>query len=307
MIPRIRTIKPDLFKHEALFEAEQASGLPLRLAFIALLTCCDREGRFRWQARRLKLELLPYDDIDLSAVLKALRDYGFIQQYEHAGECYGCIPSWLKHQYCNQREPESELPALAEATLISPQKSDQNPEIITAPASVCEACIKDPSDVFDAARACTCGRERKGKEEEREGKGSFVASTRPLGLGQSNIQMVFEHWQQAMDHPQAVLDPKRQALIRKALKLGYSVKQLCEAIRGCSLTPHNQGDNDRGQRYDGLHIILRDAEQIDRFLSNAQNPPRPLSAADRLSRNNADVFKRWADSNVLEEGVYEAH
>lgn len=84
---RIRTIKPDLFKHEALFEAEQGCGLPLRLTFIALLTCCDREGRFRWQVRRLKLDLLPYDDIDLADILKALQGYGFIQQYSHQGSC----------------------------------------------------------------------------------------------------------------------------------------------------------------------------------------------------------------------------
>jgi hypothetical protein len=44
---RIRTIKPEFFSHEALFDGERETGLPLRLAFIGLLCQCDREGRFR--------------------------------------------------------------------------------------------------------------------------------------------------------------------------------------------------------------------------------------------------------------------
>src|SRR5580658_8914126 len=104
MMSRIRTVKPELFNHEGLFEAEQHYQLPLRLAFIALFTCCDREGRFRWQPRRLKLDILPYDNVDISRVLDALVTRGFIVKYEHQGEFYGCIPSWSRHQHINHRE-----------------------------------------------------------------------------------------------------------------------------------------------------------------------------------------------------------
>ena len=44
---RIRTVKPELFKHEELFDTELASGLPLRLAFTGLFTVADCEGRFK--------------------------------------------------------------------------------------------------------------------------------------------------------------------------------------------------------------------------------------------------------------------
>ncbi len=50
---KIRTIKPELFRHDGLFEAEIQSGLPLRLAFMGLFTCCDRAGRFRWKPKAL--------------------------------------------------------------------------------------------------------------------------------------------------------------------------------------------------------------------------------------------------------------
>ena len=55
---RIRTIKPEFFRHEALFEAEHRAGLPLRLAFAGLWTAADREGRFKWRPRQLKLDVL---------------------------------------------------------------------------------------------------------------------------------------------------------------------------------------------------------------------------------------------------------
>ncbi len=106
---RIRSVKPELFSHEGLYEAEVRYKLPLRLAFIALFGCCDREGRFRWQPRRLKLDMLPYDDVDIAAVLNAFIECGFIKKYEHEGEVYGCIPSWSRHQKINHREGDSEL------------------------------------------------------------------------------------------------------------------------------------------------------------------------------------------------------
>lgn len=110
---RIRTIKPDFFRHEALYEAERKHGLPLRLAFAGLWTAADREGRFRWQPRALKLDCLPYDEVDFEAILNALCDAGFIIKYQSddGDSLYGYIPAWSKHQHINQREAQSILPS----------------------------------------------------------------------------------------------------------------------------------------------------------------------------------------------------
>jgi len=107
---RIRTIKPEFFKHYDLYRAEKESRLPLRLAFASLFTVADREGRFKWRPEELKAYCLPYDRIDFSRVLDALSTRGFIEQYECAGELYGWIPTFLKHQAINNRENKSELP-----------------------------------------------------------------------------------------------------------------------------------------------------------------------------------------------------
>jgi hypothetical protein len=110
LMARIRTVKPEFSRHEKLFDAESQTALPLRLAFIALWTVADREGRFKWRPRTLKVECLPYDDCDFSLVLDALATYGFVIRYEVEGEQYGFIPSFPTHQTVNNREAQSCLP-----------------------------------------------------------------------------------------------------------------------------------------------------------------------------------------------------
>lgn len=110
---RIRTVKPDLFRHLGLYSWEKTSKLPLRLAFIGLFTAADRAGRFKWSPKELKLDCLPYDDnVDFELVLKYLVEGGFIVRYEAEGREYGCIPSWESHQVINNREQDSKIPAM---------------------------------------------------------------------------------------------------------------------------------------------------------------------------------------------------
>jgi hypothetical protein len=107
---RIRTIKPEFFHHEELFEAEVQTKLPLRVAFAGLWCIADREGRFKWEPRRIGVQVLPYDGVDFSRVLDALTTRGFILKYRVNDVCFGCIPSFLKHQVINNRESQSVLP-----------------------------------------------------------------------------------------------------------------------------------------------------------------------------------------------------
>ena len=107
---RIRTIKPEFFTHEGLFEAEAATGLPIRIAFAGLWCVADREGRFKWEPRRIGVQILPYDGIDFSRVLDALTTRGFIVKYRVNDAWFGSIPSFGKHQVINNRESSSSLP-----------------------------------------------------------------------------------------------------------------------------------------------------------------------------------------------------
>jgi hypothetical protein len=72
--------------------------------------------------------------------------------------------------------------------------------------------------------------------------------------------------------------------------MGYSPAELCKAIRGCSLTPHNMGKNDRGEKYNGVDLIFRSADQIDRFIANDTTPPRANGQASGVLAHNEAVM-----------------
>ena len=107
---RIRTIKPEFFHHEGLFEAELETKLPIRVAFAGLWCIADREGRFKWEPRRIGVQVLPYDAVEFSRVLDALATRAFVLKYRVGDACFGWIPSFLKHQVINNRESQSILP-----------------------------------------------------------------------------------------------------------------------------------------------------------------------------------------------------
>lgn len=106
----IRTVKPQLFEHEGLFELEKKTGLPIRLAFIGLLTCADREGRFEWKPRVIQKDILPWDGVDFGKILDALAAEGLVKKYDVGGKLYGFFPTWKAHQYIGNKEAKSKLP-----------------------------------------------------------------------------------------------------------------------------------------------------------------------------------------------------
>lgn len=115
---RIRNIKPGFFKDSDLYDAEKASGLPLRVAYAGLWTVADRAGRFKWKPREIKTDILPYDDVDMGAVMDALVRYGFIFKYKAAGHDYGYVPNFEKHQFINKNELASQLPDPAQNIIL---------------------------------------------------------------------------------------------------------------------------------------------------------------------------------------------
>jgi len=108
---------------------------------------------------------------------------------------------------------------------------------------------------------------------------------------QNEIKEIFEFWKTTLNHPRSNLDDKRKSLIKRHLKSGYSVGDLKHAITGCSQTPHNMGDNDRGQVYDSLELILRTSDHIDRFMRNSLAPPMSRGKGEKRLNANIEAAK----------------
>jgi len=84
---------PVIFQNYQLFKAEQECKLPLRLALIGLLNCCDENKVFGWQPRYLKIKILPFKEIDINQVLEVLVKHNFIGKHKKQGRTYGYVLS----------------------------------------------------------------------------------------------------------------------------------------------------------------------------------------------------------------------
>jgi len=117
------------------------------------------------------------------------------------------------------------------------------------------------------------------------------------------VETIFAFWQKVMVSPKSVLDKKRRSLIKDALK-SYPPAEICKAIRGCSKSPHNMGQNDRNTKYNGLNLILRDAEHIDYFINLDSAKAKP--PAESIDAMNARVMAEFLsdaqqdDANTIE-------
>jgi len=132
---RSRNIKPAFFKNEDLSECEPLA----RILFIGLWCYADREGRFEWRPKKIKAEILPYDNIDINGYLTVLTQLDFIQKYNVNGKTYGRITKFKRHQHPHHTEKESELPDITKACEIpvkQPLSNGDNPSDSLIPDSL---------------------------------------------------------------------------------------------------------------------------------------------------------------------------
>ena len=81
---RARNIKPAFFTNENLAELTALE----RLAFIGMWTIADFKGCIEFRPKRLKIQLLPYDECDFEIITINLDKSGFIRNYSVQGQRY---------------------------------------------------------------------------------------------------------------------------------------------------------------------------------------------------------------------------
>lgn len=101
---RIRSIKPGFFNNDELAELRPLT----RLLFIGLWCLADRRGRLEDRPRRIKAELLPYDDFDAGEMLAELERAAFVTRYESGGLALIQINTFEEHQRITGKEAEGE-------------------------------------------------------------------------------------------------------------------------------------------------------------------------------------------------------
>lgn len=103
---RARNIKPGFFTNDQLGACEPLA----RLLFVGLWCIADSAGRLEYRAQKMKVSLLPYDDVKIEALMEQLALQKLINIYEVGGKQYVEIPNFVKHQNPHHKEPKSVLP-----------------------------------------------------------------------------------------------------------------------------------------------------------------------------------------------------
>jgi hypothetical protein len=81
-----------------------------RWLFAGLFTLADREGRLEDRPRKIKVEVMPYDNVDIEHLLRELTEARFITRYEVEGKRCIHIRTFHKHQHVHPKELPSQLP-----------------------------------------------------------------------------------------------------------------------------------------------------------------------------------------------------
>jgi hypothetical protein len=144
--------------------------------------------------------------------------------------------------------------------------------------------------------------EQEQEQKQEQAQEQNIVERRSASTDRDVVNEVFAYWQKVMDSPRSQLDDKRRKAIKGALKL-YEPRQVCEAILGCSRSAWHMGENDRRQKFNGLDLILRDAEHIDKFLEMAsKRTTGPENIEQRNARIMAELMAQdsGSDLNVID-------
>lgn len=238
---RIRTIKPEFWLNEELSQVSE----PARLVAIGLLNLCDDDGWFKSHVRLVESALFPFSEpsVSIHECLTQLSEIGYIKIYNGVdSKQYGMVVNFDKHQKVNRPTP-SKIKGLIDFTEDSVSSHEQ----------------------------LTGGKERKGKEGKGTGNREQGKEISPAAV--CDAKTVFDFWHSTMQKPKSVkATPGRMKVIKARLK-DYSVDNLKTAIVGCTKSGHHMGKNPQsnpeGRIYDDLTLIMRNPENVDRFMSYA--------------------------------------
>lgn len=290
---RARNIKPKFFQNEELAEIHPLG----RLLFIGLWTICDYRGCLEYRPKRIRAQLLPYDDCNTDELLISLEKSGFIQSYTVKGQRYIKIVNFEKHQtpHKNERDAGSEFPDITE-------KDIEINELGEIEKNLDKDGTTRASSLFPLPSSPTLNPVSLNPDPGTPP--NTLVERRAAPPDHDPVPEIFAYWQKTMGHPGAKLDKKRVAKIRAGLDLGYTPRQLCEAIKGCARSSHHMGQNDRNTKYNTVDLIFRSADHIDKFIELAS---QKTVGGETLEQKNARIIAEFLadgaaqdDSNVID-------
>lgn len=106
------------------------------------------------------------------------------------------------------------------------------------------------------------------KRRRGPNKKTMSNNVKVASVAEDSIQEVFDYWvlvHKNESRRKPALDSDRKFFIALAIH-DYGVEDCKAAIDGCRLSDFHMGRNKQGKKYNDIKLILRGAEQIERFL-----------------------------------------
>jgi hypothetical protein len=287
---KIRSIKPEFWASEQIM----ACSRDARLLFIGLWNFCDDAGIHPASYKTLKAKVFPSDDLSedyIKSLVDSLIQNNLIESYRVDNKSYWRVIAWKKHQRVNR--PHYKYPVKHGCDIVetSSEHCSSTVSTLLEPCSDTDQTVIEPGsnnpgigigigigNIYGAQSAST--------QEQ------VVQEIETQGQKDTEIEEVFTYWARIMSKRNPKLDAKRRKTIGFALK-NYSLQQLKQAIDGCAKSSYHMGNNDQKKRYDGIDLIFRDAEHIEKFIEIDQIGQTPVGMSVKssmLSQENADFF-----------------
>lgn len=242
---RSRNIKPAFFANDDLADLNPLT----RLLFVGLWTVADRNGVLEDKPRKVKAQVLPYDDADVEAMLDQLVTAGFLKRFQVKGQSYLHIPSFEKHQNPHRGEK-----------VLYPAPDQHDASTVSAPDKYGASTVLAP-DQHSASP------DESGKMNDESGKmnedGRGPANPPPPADDDPELpeeqgptpDEILDAWNEAMG-AKARMTKKRRASIKTRLADSWWRDNWQEALLKARGSPFLTGDNDRGWKAD-LDFFLK--------------------------------------------------
>lgn len=299
---RARNIKPGFFQNPELGELSPLE----RLCFIGMWTISDFKGCIEFKAKRMKIQLLPYDECCIEKIVINLERAGLIRTYSVQGQLYIKIINFVKHQnpHKNERDAGSNIPDVDQhddsfeekrneyrelgKITIKTDKIGKNPEQDgTNPADslllIPDSLNLNPDSVMPQSRQVAQPSAKKQKVE-------LDYSVWP----EQPDQQILNDWLQLRSSKKAKVSQTVlnafSGELRKAATFGYSVND-CLTVAISSGWTGFKFEWVQNQQARGIQGGSNQPKPslIDRFIANnygpVQNDNRPMGGDDRTVRD----------------------
>lgn len=244
---RIRTIKPDFWTDPGVADCTMAA----RLLFIGSWNHADDYGVLKDDPDRLRLQVLPGDDIDAFGLVDELVKRNLLQRMiAPDGTNVLVIRTFCVHQKIDKRSV-GRYGDPADFQPIPPDPAESLP-IPPTPAPVKEGTGTEGNGISTPLSS----------DEQSTDLVLVANSVSPSATGP--VQIVFDAWRESTGKAKAQFTAERQRVVVKALKT-YPVDDLVDAVRGWRHSRHHRGENDAHTVYNDIELLLRNARNVEKF------------------------------------------